>query len=67
MRGFQIYGDCMLPTIPVILDNILSYMYISISQYKAPGLDLVKYQFLLGFQATSNPRKIYVHVTGYLV
>ena len=66
MRGFQIYGDCMLPTIPVIFEiNTLCGLLISTLNYDF--FFQISLQFLRGFQATGYPHDNYMHVTGYPV
>ena len=62
MRGFQIYGDYILPTIPVKIS----------CKVKKKKKDLLCFSnlfsnFLTIFARISNLRKIYMHVTGYPV
>ena len=56
----------MLLAIPVIFEvNTLCGLLISTLNYDF--FFKFSLQFLQGFQATSNPRKIYMHITGYPV
>ena len=53
-------------TIPVIFEiNILCGLLMSTLNHIF--FFQISLQFLRGFQATSNPRKIYMYVTGYPV
>ena len=63
MRGFQIYGHCMLPTIPVIFE-ISTLCELLISTLNHDFFFQISLQFLRGFHATSNPCKVYMHVMG---
>ena len=67
MQGFQIYGDCMLPTIPVIFDINTLFGLLIPTTLNHDFFFQISLQFLWGFQATSNAHKIYMRVKGYPV
>ena len=63
MRGFQIYGDCMLPTIPVIFEiNTLCGLLISTSNHDF----FFPYNFSGDFRLPVIPIKIKCMLWGTL-
>ena len=64
-QDFKFMGIACITAIPVIFDvNTLCGLLISTLNYDFFQISL---KFWHGFQDTSNPRKIYMHITGYPV